>query len=442
MHTILVIGAGKTSTFLIEYLLQHSVKQQWKVIVADANKEAILDKTGEHPNSEAREIDINDTITRGNLIKGSDIVISLLPPSLHILAARDCLTYRKHLITSSYISDEMKELDNAVRDAGLMFMCECGLDPGIDHMSASKIIHSIHRVTGEVRAFKSFTGGLIAPESDTNPWHYKFTWNPKNVVLAGSSGGRYIHNGKIVDVPYASLFDNPKKIGKIEGLPAFEYYPNRDSVSYLPKFDLPDIRTFIRGTLRYPGFMEAWNILVQLGLTNDQEIVKEKTFKDWVANRNSFSSSKPLDEQIAQKLDIEPDSPAMKKVIWLGILEDNPININKGTSAEILLSVLQEKWALSPEDKDLVVMRHEIEYVHRSGKATKLVSDMSLTGTDQKYSAMAKTVGLPMAMLARLVISGKINPPKGVCIPNMQQVYKPILAELEEHGVVFNEKVN
>lgn len=442
MQTILVIGAGKTSVYLIEYLLSHAKANEWKIIVADSNIDAITDKTNNHPLSEAQVLDIANDAKREKLVAQSDIIISLLPPWLHILVAKDCLKYKKNLITSSYISPEMAELDEQVKDAGLMFMCEMGLDPGIDHMTANKIIHSIQKVSGLITSFKSYAGGLIAPESDNNPWHYKFTWNPKNVVLAGSGGAVYLQNDKEVHVPYSELFTHPKRAAKIEGATPLVYYPNRDSLSYLNKYDLPGIKTFMRATYRVQGYIRSWNLLVQLGLTNPNDNITDTNYAHWVCNKNGLDTSKPVTEQVAAKLGVGVDDPVFTRVSWLGIFEDKPIPQPKSNSADILLDVLLKKWELKPEDKDMVIMRHEIEYQHKSGKKTELNSTMLIKGNNMKYSAMAKTVGLPMAILAKLTLTEKIKHPTGVLIPNMPVVYKPVLAELEEHGVVFTEEVS
>lgn len=442
MHTILVAGAGKTSVFLIDYLLSHAKRSGWKIIVTDSNLEAINDKINNHPLAEAQVLDISDDKKRASLVAKCDIVVSLLPPALHILLAKDCLNHKKHLITSSYVSPEMKELDAQVKGAGLMFMCEMGLDPGIDHMTASQIVYGIQKVAGSITSFKSFTGGLIAPESDNNPWHYKFSWNPRNVVLAGKDGAKYLSNGKIVEVPYNELFANPKRGTRIEGINPLVYYPNRDSLNYMSLYDLPDVKTFMRATYRFQGFIRGWNVLVQLGLTDSTDKIKDATYAAWVRNKNGFNDKKPLAKQVAEKLGLDAGDTPITMVAWLGIFEDEPIKPRKSNSADILLDVLLRKWAMKPEDKDLVIMRHELEYLHKSNKKTTLVSTMSLKGENAKYSAMAKTVGLPMAILTRLVLTKKIKPPVGVCIPNMPSVYRPVLAELSEHGITFKEEID
>lgn len=442
MQTILVVGAGKTSTYLIEYLLANALRRNWKVIVADSNINAIIDKTNNHPCSEPATVDINNPQKRADLVGRADIVVSVLPPSLHILLAKDCLALKKHLITSSYISPEMIQLDTEVASAGLMFMCEMGLDPGIDHMSANKLIHSIQKVAGSIRSLKSYTGGLVAPESDDNPWHYKFTWNPKNVIIAGKAGATYISNGKKVTVDYKDLFAHPKKGIKIDDKVSLEYYPNRDSLSYISKYDLPDIKTFMRATYRQQGYMKAWNILVHLGLTDTSDIVDAETYAEWIRSKNNFTVHAPLEDQIRSIEGVDVDNTSLSKISWLGILDDTAIPNTGVSSANILLDVLSEKWVMTPEDKDMIVMRHEIEYTHKNDNSTELTSTMVIKGEDSKRSAMAKTVGLPMAILTKLILTKKILPPSGVCIPNMQSVYKPVLAELETHGITFVETVS
>ncbi|MCB0700676.1 MAG: saccharopine dehydrogenase NADP-binding domain-containing protein [Chitinophagales bacterium] len=440
MQTALVVGAGKTSVYLIEYLLKHAPRNKWNIIVADSNMDAIADKIGDDSYAEAVVLDITDNKQRASLVKRADIVISLMPPQLHHILAEDCLTHKKHLITASYVSPEMKALHEKAKQAGLMFMCEMGLDPGIDHMTAHSIINSIHKVAGSIIGFQSYAGGLIAPESDNNPWHYKFTWNPYNVVTAGNAGAKYLYKGKVVEIPYESVFANPGKGSKIQDVGQMMCYPNRDSLKYLELYDLPDVKTFIRGTYRYKGFIRAWNIIVHLGLTDTSDTVSAKTYAEWVRLKNNFDETS-LKTQIADKMGITIDDKSITMIEWLGILYDEPITSNKRNSADILLDVLLRKWELKPRDRDMVIMVNEVEYEHKNNGKTKLRSTMVLKGENNKYSAMAKTVGLPMGILAKLILTKKVVPPTGVHIPNMQSIYKPVLAELEEHGIVFHEEV-
>lgn len=438
MQTILVAGAGKSSLYLINYLLSHASRNKWKVIVADGSAEAIEQKIGDSPFAEKAVIDIKKDSDREPLVQRADIIVSLMPPDLHIYLAKDCLKYKKNLITSSYISPEMKAMDKEVKEAGLMFMCEMGLDPGIDHMTASQIIHSIQRVAASITSFKSYCGGLIAPESDDNPWHYKFSWNPKNVVNAGKGGAQYLQNGKRVEVPYEKMFENNKKI-KVNGLGQLAYYPNRDSVRYLELYDIPEVKTFIRATLRHPNFCKGWNALVALGLTDEMDAFEDGSRTTWLQQKSGYKNGVSLPEQVAQKLALTSNDNVIPMMQWLGLFDDQKLT-GKKSSADILLDALSTKWEMKPEDKDMVVMQHEVEYIHKE-KKIKLTSTMVLKGEDREHSAMAKTVGLPMGVLARMVLNKKIVPPVGVLIPNMPSVYKPVLTELHHHGINFTEEV-
>lgn len=438
MQTILVAGAGKSSYYLIHYLLTQAPRHKWKVIVADGNAEAITEKTKGHPSAEVAAIDITNNMSREALVQRADIVISLMPPQLHILLAKDCLKYKKHLITSSYVSDEIRALEKEVKDAGLMFMCEMGLDPGIDHMSASQIIHGVQRVASVITSFKSYCGGLIAPEYDDNPWHYKFTWNPKNVVIAGAGGARYLQNGKETDITYEELFSNNKKI-KVDGIGSLAYYANRDSLNYLGQYDVPEAKTFIRATLRHPSFCKGWDAIIKLDLTDQDESIDTNglTYASWVRSKNHFDNT-DLQQLVAKKLDIAEDDKVIGMLQWLGLFEEKQINAGNLSSADILLQLLLQKWDMKPNEKDMVVMQHEVEYTHKDRKNT-LTSTMVVIGENKEHSAMAKTVGLPMGILAKMVLTQKVTPPTGVHIPNMASVYRPLLTELKHHGISFHE---
>ena len=441
MQTILVAGAGKSSTYLIEYLLENASRNKWNVIVADGDAAAIAKKVNKHPFAEAAVFDINNKAQREALVKRADIVLSLMPPHLHILLAHECLEHKKNLITSSYISDEMRSMDAAVKEAGLMFMCEMGLDPGIDHMTASKIINSIHKVAGRITAFRSYCGGLIAPESDNNPWHYKFSWNPKNIITAGFGGAKYLHNGKHVEVPYEKMFEHNKKI-KIPGLNALAYYPNRDSLKYLDLYDVSSVKTFMRATLRYPSFSRGWDALIKLGLTNQEDNFDTTgyTYAAWLRKKTNCEAEANLQQHVASILGAVNDDKVISLLEWLGVFSN--VNVASGnlSSGEILLELLQDKWSMSEEDKDMVVMHHEVEYEHK-GRMITLKSSMVLKGEGGEHSAMARTVGMPMAILATLILTKKLKPPVGVLLPVMQSVYRPVLRELEYNGISFTDEV-
>lgn len=441
MQTILVAGAGKSSIYLIQYLLSHAGKENWRIIVADGSRQAIEEKTLGNPYAEVAVIDITNDRERKSLVGRADIVVSLMPPTLHIYLAKDCLDLGKNLITSSYISDEMRAMDLAAKAKGLMFMCEMGLDPGIDHMTASQIFHGVQKVQGQITSFKSYCGGLIAPESDDNPWHYKFSWNPRNIVTAGFGGAKYLLDELEVYIPYKDLFNN-NDIIKVDAVGSLAYYANRDSLRYLEIFDTPGIRTFLRATLRHPDFCKGWKAIIDLGLTNEQDqIPATTTFAGWMALKTGYTGGdSSLMQHIARTLQIDNDSTVMNMLSWLGLFEHKVIPENSPNSASILLHLLLEKWDMKPTDKDMVVMQHEVSYT-RLDKTYSLVSSMVLKGENREYSAMAKTVGLPMGILARLVLKHKLIPPAGVLVPIMPEVYKPVLKDLEHHGIVFHERI-
>lgn len=443
LTNILVAGAGKSSSWLIRFLLDESKRQNWHITVADGNAAAILEKTGSHPRSTAAAIDIHNDAERQAFVQQADLVLSLMPPQLHILLAKDCLAFGKNLITSSYISPEMKELDEAVRAKGLMFMCEMGLDPGIDHMSAHQIIHGIQRVAGSVVSFKSYCGGLIAPASDDNPWHYKFSWNPKNIIDAGKAGAVYLENGKEKNVDYRDMF-RPRPLVEVAGAGALAWYPNRDSLKYLSSYEVPEVHTFLRATFRHPDFCAGWAALVQLGWTDTERPVPKSitTVGDltaWLAGAQG--KKEDLRKAIVEKLALKAKSPIPEMLAWLDLFSAAPVPAGSKTPGDVLFGILEEKWAMQPKDKDLVVMQHEVEYAHR-GRTHLLKSAMVIEGESRELTAMAKTVGLPMGILAKLILKKRITPPQGVLMPVMPTVYKPVLAELAKFGIVFQETVH
>ncbi len=441
MQTVLIAGAGKSSAFLIDYMLTNA-KQKWKVVIMDANAEMIAEKLNGHPKGTAAVIDIHDESARQNLVKNADIVLSLMPPDLHFLLAKDCLKFKKNLITSSYVSDQLKELHEEAQKAGILFMCEMGLDPGIDHMSANAIIHGVQRIAGSLQSFKSYCGGLVAPESDNNPWHYKISWNPRNIVLAGKQGAVWLENGKQQEAVYEQLFATNKKI-KVADVGSLAYYPNRDSLKYLDLYSLPDVKTFMRATLRYPAFMKAWDVVIKSGLTleTDEFEVSNISYADWIAQKTGKANDAELRTNFMKAFSV--DEKEMKQLDWLGIFENRRINgTGKMASADILQSLLEEKWKMKALDKDMVVMQHQIEY-ERKGVLVKLTSTMVVIGESRQHSAMAKTVGLPMAILAKKILLDEINIKNisGVQIPVMQEVYVPVLKELKKNGIEFMETI-
>ena len=442
MRTILIIGAGRSASSLIQYLLNKSVKENLHLVIGDLSLNLAQKKTNNHPNATAIALDIFDEDQRKKAIQIADIVISMLPAHLHIEIAKDCVIYKKHLVTASYVSDAMKELDAAAKENNLIFMNEIGLDPGIDHMSAMKVIDEIKDKGGKMLLFESFCGGLVAPESDTNLWNYKFTWAPRNVVLAGQGGvAKFIQEGAYKYIPYCNLFRRTEFLD-VEGYGRFEGYSNRDSLKYRSVYGLDDVLTLYRGTIRKVGFSKAWNMFVQLGMTDDSYVMENSEKMSYRTFVNSFLPYHPTDSvEIKTRLILKIDQD---DIMWDKLLELDLFNPNKkvglknATPAQILEKILTDSWTLHPEDKDMIVMYHKFGY-ELNGKKEQIDSKMVCIGDDQTYTAMAKTVGLPVAMVTLLILNGKIKTP-GVQLPIRKEVYKPILKELEEYGVVFKEQ--
>ena len=442
MRTILIIGAGRSASSLIQYLLNKSVKENLHLVIGDLSLALAQKKTNNHPNATAISLDIFDEDQRKKAIQIADIVISMLPAHLHIEIAKDCVIYKKHLVTASYVSDAMQELDAVAKENNLIFMNEIGLDPGIDHMSAMKVIDGIKDKGGKIILFESFCGGLVAPESDTNLWNYKFTWAPRNVVLAGQGGvAKFIQEGAYKYIPYCNLFRRTEFLD-VEGYGRFEGYSNRDSLKYRSVYGLDDVLTLYRGTIRKVGFSKAWNMFVQLGMTDDSYVMENTENMTYRAFVNSFLPYHPTDSvEIKTRLILKIDQD---DIMWDKLLELDLFNPNKkvglknATPAQILEKILTDSWTLQPEDKDMIVMYHKFGY-ELNGKKEQIDSKMVCIGDDQTYTAMAKTVGLPVAMATLLILNGEITTP-GVQLPIRKEVYEPILKELEEYGVVFKEQ--
>ena len=366
----------------------------------------------------------------------------MLPAHLHIEVAKDCILFQKHMVTASYISDAMQALDAEAKAKGLIFMNEIGLDPGIDHMSAMKVIDEIKEKGGKMLLFESFCGGLVAPESDTNIWNYKFTWAPRNVVLAGQGGAaKFIQEGAYKYIPYCNLFRRTEFL-EVEGYGRFEAYSNRDSLKYRSVYGLDDVLTLYRGTIRRVGFSKAWNMFVQLGMTDDSYVMEGSeamTYRQFV---NSFLPYHPTDSvelKMRHILKIDQDDIMWDKLVELDLFSRiKKVGLKNATPAQILEKILSDSWTLQPEDKDMIVMYHKFGY-EWNGITSQIDSKMVCIGDDQMYTAMAKTVGLPVAMATLLILNGKIQT-SGVQLPIQKEVYEPILKELESYGVVFNEQ--
>ncbi len=500
MKRILLFGAGKSATILIEYLLQHAHEEIWQLIIVDKDLQLAQNKIGKNPYGLAVSFDTNDASLRKKYISESNLVISMLPPDLHALVASDCLEFKKHLITASYVDPAIRAMHEEVKNAGILFLCEMGLDPGIDHMSAMQIIHDIQAKGGRVTSFKSHCGGLVAPESDDNPWHYKISWNPRNIVLAGKAGARYRENGEEINLPYEQLFSSEKMIETPE-TGFLCWYPNRDSLSYPSLYGVENAETFLRTTLRHPDFIYGWKNIIDLKLTDEtpvyetdnktlmdvfREHMNKAGFSDWLQKKlmERFTQTRELLDNMMKLLEAEeqameqgeeiPDNLMMvddngelenvpmeeikntaagvmahkmheanltlKQLFFLG-MDDDKTFINRGlcSASDFLQFALEKKLALQPHDRDMIVMIHEIGY-ELDGKKEEIVSTLVVKGENANKTAMAKTVGLPMGIAAKLILDKKLTL-SGVHIPTLPEIYQPVLDELADHGIRFTETI-
>jgi len=439
VKTILVIGTGRSTTALFNYLLNKSQENDWYIIAADQQIELAKEVIGDHSRGATEKINIRKDEEREKLISRADIVISMAPARFHPLVAATCIKLKKDLLTASYVTKEMEEMHQDAMDSGIIILNECGLDPGIDHMSAMSVIDNIRSNGHKLKTFETYTGGLLASSDNESPWQYRFTWNPRNVVLAGQGGVKFLQEGRYKYIPYHKIFRRTEII-QIPGYGFFEGYANRDSLRYMDIYKLHDIQTMFRGTLRRPGFCKAWDIFVQLGATDDSyqmQYVDEMTHRQFI---NSFLRYNPWDSvelKLAHYMNLDFDSQEMFKLRWLGIFDDELVGLQEGSPAKILEHILKKKWSLSEEDIDMIVMWHKFEY-YKNDQLHEMTSHLIVKGDNQENTAMAKTVGLPIGIAARLVLNGEIRE-KGVIIPIIPGIYQPILRELEDYGVTVTE---
>jgi saccharopine dehydrogenase-like NADP-dependent oxidoreductase len=437
MNKLLIIGAGRSTSSLISYILKHSAANGWQVTVADNDLKLAESKT-KGSGAKAVAFDVNNVSERENLIKANDLVISMLPAFMHGEVARDCVRLGKHMATASYVSNDMRELDAEAKEKGLLLLNECGLDPGIDHASAMKIIHELKDKGAEITSFRSYCGGLVAPESNDNPWGYKFSWNPRNVILAGQGTAQFIENGKLKFIPYNRLFTQIDTIS-VEGYGGFDAYANRDSIGYKEPYGLNSIQTLIRGTLRQVGYCKAWNVFVKLGMTDDGYKIREADKMTYTELLESFlpEGKGSAKERLKNFMDDQWDQEVEDKLEYLELFNSKKIKLKEGSPAQLLQDLLEEKWKLKQGDKDMIVMQHLFDYT-LNGKAHKLTSSLVVIGDDEEHTAMAKTVGLPLAITVKNFLSGRFKL-SGVQIPTVPEIYEPLLKELEEYGIVFKE---
>jgi len=442
MRKVLVIGSGKSSSYLLKYLLDKSFSEKLYITIGDIHVENARKLIGNHKNANTISLDVFNKKARNEAIKNADIVVSMLPARFHIEVAKDCVLYAKPMVTASYVSKDMQALNTSAKAKGIILMNEIGVDPGIDHMSAMQVIDRIRDDGGHMILFESFTGGLVAPESDNNLWNYKFTWNPRNVVTAGQGGtAKFLQEGTYKYIPYNRLFRRTEFLD-IENFGRFEVYANRDSLKYQSVYGLDHVETLYRGTMRRVGFSRAWNIFVTLGMTDDSYTIDDSenmSYRDFV---NAFLTYSPFDSvelKLRHALKIDQDDIVWDKLVELDIFNaEKRVELKQATPAQILQKILMDSWTLAEDDKDMIVMYHKFGY-EKNGKKHQIDANMVVLGENQTYTAMAKTVGLPVAIATIAILNGKIKA-TGVQIPIKKEIYQPILDELKNFGVVFNEK--
>ncbi len=458
MKNVVILGAGRSSYALIDYLVEHSKENDWNIEVGDLDISLAQEKIKNNERATAFQFDVSNLESCREIAQRADLVISLLPAFLHAPVAEICVQESTSIFTASYVSPQMQNLDGEAKQKGLLLLNEIGLDPGLDHLSAMQVLDKIRfhnqsnndseNEKAEITAFRSFTGGLLAPESDNNPWNYKFTWNPRNVVLAGQGTAKFIQNHQYKYAPYHRLFSycetiKSKEFARINEYDTdykFEGYPNRDSLQYRSTYGLDDIPTMLRGTIRRDGFCKSWDIFIQLGMTDDSYKIENSDKLTYRQFANMFFKYDPflsLEEKLRNNYNLSDSE--LKKWEYLGFFEDKKITLHNASPAQILQHLLEEKWSLDPKDKDMILMQHRIKYTYQ-GKSKELTSSLVVFGDDSKHTAMAKTVGLPLAIAARLFLTGNLHL-KGVQIPIHKEIYEPVLAELENHGIIFKEEI-
>jgi saccharopine dehydrogenase-like NADP-dependent oxidoreductase len=441
MKKVLILGAGLSTSSLIKYMIDHSEEYDWGIKLGDISLALCEKKLAGHKNGEAFVFDVRNQKQVDLEVKNADMVISMLPASLHHIVAKGCLEHAVNMVTASYVSEEVRAMDQKAKEKGIVMLNEVGVDPGIDHMSAMQVIDRIKEKGGKILEFESNTGGLVAPKYDNNPWNYKFTWNPKNVVLAGQGNSQFLHNGMFKYIPYNKLFERYERINVLD-LGEFEAYPNRDSLCYKTIYGLDDVKTIFRGTIRRPGYCKAWNAFVQLGMTSDDYIFsnsKDATYRQFINSYLPYDVEKPVEHKVADYLKVDEDSAMMYKLRWLGIFNDDVIGLEQATPAEILQQLLESKWSLDTDDIDMIVMQHQFVY-ELNDEIKKIYSSMVVYGEDNVHTAMSISVGLPLAIAAKMLLTGGITDLTGVHIPTVKEIYEPIMKELENYKIRFTEE--
>jgi saccharopine dehydrogenase-like NADP-dependent oxidoreductase len=435
MKTVLVLGAGLVSRPLVRHFLE---RDGTRVAVADVTAERAATVTGGHPRSVALAVDASDPVSLAKALEGADLAVSLLPPTLHAAVAEAALRARTDLVTTSYVSPAMQALDGEARRRGVLLMNEVGLDPGIDHMSALRAIRAVRARGGKVVGFRSVCGGLPAPENRrTNPWSYKFSWSPRGVLVAARNPARWLEGGKVVEVDRERLFSATTPF-PVEGLGPFEIYPNRDSLAYIPKYELDGVRDMMRGTVRWHRWGETLGAAVRLGLL-DPEPHDWPSGTTWASMVGSLlpEGSGELRHRVAGKLMLSPDHEVLDRFAWAGFFSDEPLAPGARSPLDATCARLADKLAYAPGERDMVLLEHALTVEEADGSVSREVHRLVAFGEPGGDSAMARTVALPAAVLARMRLEGALDGLSGVEIPVAPEVAEPVLSELEGTGIRF-----
>jgi len=436
MKKVCLLGAGLVAGPLIEYLLGYD---DIELRVADIDLERARSLVKGHPRGRVYQLDLQDRQALASLLAEAMVVISMVPYTFHPYVAEICLELKKHLVTASYVSPAMEALDEKAREKGLIFLNELGLDPGIDHMEAMRLIEEAHRAGGRVVSFISYCGGLPAPEARDNPFGYKFSWSPRGVLLAGRNEARYLQDGKEVVVPAEELFNHYKFI-EIPGLGMFEGYPNRNSVSYTETYGIPEAATMLRGTLRYPGWCLKLKKIGELGLLDITE-------REWMAESYSgflkeylgLGETTELRKAVAARLKLEADSEVIESLDWLGLFSDRRLPSRRISPLDLLVALMVDKLKYREGERDMTVLQHEIVAEYPGRGREKITSTLIDFGQPRGHTSMSRTVGLPVALGVKLILEGRIHR-TGVLRPTRAEIYQPILDELQSLGLAFKEE--
>lgn len=434
MHKVLVLGAGRVAAPLVKYLLNHSIS----VTLADADYQHALMMLEGHPLGNPIRFDVTDEVMLNSLVGSHDLVVSLLPFAFHPLVAKACLKNLRNLVTTSYVKPEMENLDAVARQAGVLLLNEMGLDPGIDHMSAMRIIHQVESEGGTITAFNSFCGALPAPEAANNPFGYKFSWSPKGVLLAGNSDARFLSDGHEVIITAEDLFKNPLKVD-FPDVGSLEVYPNRDSISYINVYGLKDVQSMMRGTFRYPGWCESIDAMKRLNLFSDLKVdFSGLSFAEMTAQVASLPAKGQCSMLLSEKLRVPENSSVIKALDWLGLFDSLPVGRGIDSPFEVVSDLMLERMELLPHERDMVVIQHFFDAVYPDGQRKIITSRLLDFGIPDGDTSIARTVALPAAIAVRLILEGKI-PLKGVHRPVCAELYNPVLDELVTLGIAFRE---